>query len=314
MPSPEQEKLLKQFLECSVCYNSMKDPRMLPCGHRYCFKCCQSCCENDGGNTLLCPECRSRWSMKDLIKDYSLQSFVEKVEKMTTKSDPEEQEEPRVKCSLCKGGIPPGKVYCCPKCPVHDAELVDKLCSDCIIRHHQHHEYQNRTDAQIISIKNLELANADLTGVVERLKLHESYCQGREQDLQLLIATLKERCEASKEIIQDEFQVGYVEKIDVFNKCVHDIRKEMAEFFDETEEKWNQLFTKTLNMVSSNFGAIEGLAQVSTGQPSSSGTARSQSPNLGGPQNVFTPSTTPNRISFGSKMYQKSRKRGTILN
>jgi hypothetical protein len=43
-------------MECHICYEIFKDPRLLDCGHTFCFKCIDRLLEN---NSLACPICRS---------------------------------------------------------------------------------------------------------------------------------------------------------------------------------------------------------------------------------------------------------------
>ena len=57
------------LLECSVCYHVFEDPRVLPCGHTFCFKCISSATEQQ------CPACRAEWS-HPLQKNFVLSNFI----------------------------------------------------------------------------------------------------------------------------------------------------------------------------------------------------------------------------------------------
>jgi RING-type zinc-finger len=48
----EMEKL-SMSLECPVCFQTLKDPRILPCAHTFCKKCVVAICE--GLREIRCP-------------------------------------------------------------------------------------------------------------------------------------------------------------------------------------------------------------------------------------------------------------------
>ncbi|CAD5223835.1 unnamed protein product [Bursaphelenchus okinawaensis] len=320
MPSAEHDKALKQFIECSICCNLMKDPRMLPCGHRLCFECCKSCCENDGGSTLMCPECRSRFGMDELIKDYSLMHFAEKMARMSTESEHEEpeKEEPKEEfndtCSLCKKVIRSDKVYCCPKCPRHDAHLVEKLCSECVAQCHQYHDYVTRDKAQATATESLENAESDLRDLMSRFYEYRDRCYDKGDELNALLTDLHERCKNSQDIVKNDFKAEQIEHIDNFKACLASLATEISEFFNSSEEKWRQICDKTRALMLSKFGPTtsSGLnsSQGSTTNLNSAGTSVGT---VAPPHNVFSSSTgTASRVSYGTKKYQQARKRGQM--
>ena len=47
-----------EHLTCSVCLESFKDPKVLPCLHTFCLGCIVNLAENAESDTINCPECR----------------------------------------------------------------------------------------------------------------------------------------------------------------------------------------------------------------------------------------------------------------
>ena len=48
----------EEHLTCSVCLETFKDPKVLPCLHSYCHQCIVNLAKNANCNTIDCPECR----------------------------------------------------------------------------------------------------------------------------------------------------------------------------------------------------------------------------------------------------------------
>ena len=56
---PDKQQRLLQLIECPVCLNELKDPRMLSCRHTLCYKCVKDYTEkNKYDKELPCPVCR----------------------------------------------------------------------------------------------------------------------------------------------------------------------------------------------------------------------------------------------------------------
>lgn len=66
------DPLLKQLVECPICYEYMREARILKCGHRMCSDCCKKIHEQEGFQAVVCGQCRARYSMEDVIKDFTL--------------------------------------------------------------------------------------------------------------------------------------------------------------------------------------------------------------------------------------------------
>uniref|UniRef100_A0A6B2LKS1 RING-type domain-containing protein n=1 Tax=Arcella intermedia TaxID=1963864 RepID=A0A6B2LKS1_9EUKA len=72
-----------ESLECPICLDLFKDPRMLPCGHTFCFKCVQPI------QPLSCPLCRAPCPTHpaQLPPNITLKQVVEAFEKNPTKGN-----------------------------------------------------------------------------------------------------------------------------------------------------------------------------------------------------------------------------------
>ena len=53
------DKIEKDFLDCAICFEQLKDPVGLPCLHGFCFECLQNW-HKAGGNKsqVTCPACK----------------------------------------------------------------------------------------------------------------------------------------------------------------------------------------------------------------------------------------------------------------
>ncbi|XP_005089573.1 E3 ubiquitin-protein ligase TRIM56 [Aplysia californica] len=61
MDSEKIERLRERLLQCAVCMDEYKDPRILPCHHTLCFECIESVVQSSSasGRFFRCPQCRS---------------------------------------------------------------------------------------------------------------------------------------------------------------------------------------------------------------------------------------------------------------
>ncbi|GFN84113.1 tripartite motif-containing protein 56 [Plakobranchus ocellatus] len=61
MDSEKVERLRERLLQCSVCMDEYKDPRILPCHHTFCCSCIESVVQSSSstGRIFRCPHCRS---------------------------------------------------------------------------------------------------------------------------------------------------------------------------------------------------------------------------------------------------------------
>ena len=58
---------VEEHLTCSVCLETFKDPKVLPCLHSYCHECIVNLAKNANSNTIDCPECRLTVQVRYII-------------------------------------------------------------------------------------------------------------------------------------------------------------------------------------------------------------------------------------------------------
>ena len=59
MASSLAETITTNFLNCSICFETFRDPRALHCQHGFCRECLEQCIESsEDKETLVCPVCR----------------------------------------------------------------------------------------------------------------------------------------------------------------------------------------------------------------------------------------------------------------
>ena len=57
-----RERMATRTLQCSICQNDFKDPRLLPCIHSFCLECLEDYCRDKlPGDNVPCPECKSQF-------------------------------------------------------------------------------------------------------------------------------------------------------------------------------------------------------------------------------------------------------------
>ena len=80
------ESVLKKHLECPLCMDRFKEPKMLKCSHSYCLKCLQQIAESKPTSTkLTCPVCRAETSLigkgvADLPTDFKITSLLDEID------------------------------------------------------------------------------------------------------------------------------------------------------------------------------------------------------------------------------------------
>ena len=75
-------KINLSLFECGLCLNVFEDPRNLPCGHTYCFKCTKQLIATNKNDQPSCAICRKSWTvpvegLRGLMKNYVLNNFVQ---------------------------------------------------------------------------------------------------------------------------------------------------------------------------------------------------------------------------------------------
>ena len=150
---------INTHFECSICYQVYEDPRVIPCGHTFCFNCISSITNKQ------CPTCRAEWS-HPLQKNFALDSCIASLSLSISK------------CALAKFGDSHSKVEflcisCKPRLP---------LCETCAqghITYSQNHEVKkvNKIDQSDIEHNTQEDTMMCIKHVRQELSLYCNTCE-----------------------------------------------------------------------------------------------------------------------------------------
>ncbi|XP_038053732.1 E3 ubiquitin-protein ligase TRIM71-like [Patiria miniata] len=99
------EKISVDHLECSICTNRFRQPKLLDCLHSFCLQCLQELrqSQDPSGTKLTCPLCRSETMLKgsgvaDLPNNFAFSALVEEV---TMQEKLLEGQGSEIKCQAC---------------------------------------------------------------------------------------------------------------------------------------------------------------------------------------------------------------------
>ena len=76
------EKKLTKHLECAICLERLKEPKVLSCQHTYCKRCLERLVTTDGrGNCeVTCPECRRKTEVRNREEIFIYVTLVQHLE------------------------------------------------------------------------------------------------------------------------------------------------------------------------------------------------------------------------------------------
>lgn len=112
------------WIECGVCTETLRDPRVLPCGHTFCMECILQI------KSFQCPLCRVPFmSAETLPKNFIVLSWLEEQHHAVHSNGGNEKKENEV-CCVCEKAF---AVWWCETCAMHTDGF---LCEKCDIDEH----------------------------------------------------------------------------------------------------------------------------------------------------------------------------------
>ncbi|XP_078589151.1 E3 ubiquitin-protein ligase TRIM56-like [Branchiostoma floridae x Branchiostoma japonicum] len=138
-------KISDDFLECTICLEPFKGPKILPCLHTFCKGCLEKCVTQQGKDEFPCPTCRSETvipeggvaGFKDNFFVVSLSDTIRAHKSLLSKEDD------KVLCDLCEEGP---AVQGCVVCE-------EFLCEECS---RTHRRYKHSRDHEVVSVVKLK--------------------------------------------------------------------------------------------------------------------------------------------------------------
>jgi len=123
-------KQLDELTKCSICTQVYTDPRVLPCGHTFCFKCLETYSKaRQPEEDLACPMCRKELTLPSGgVEDLPKNCFVSKVVQMKELSSFDSNV--MTPCEACSGGGD-GEAELQNVASVYCVECHIRLCQNC---------------------------------------------------------------------------------------------------------------------------------------------------------------------------------------
>ncbi|XP_071853836.1 uncharacterized protein [Apostichopus japonicus] len=148
--------LAENFFLCSVCLNQFREPKLLPCLHRYCRDCLNTVIQASQDGTVKCPLCQQDCvipenGVDDFKSDFHMKSMLEFMNlQKSFKNENVKQ------CVSCSGNT---KVFAyCFKCR-------DFLCDQCYMVHVNNKMFTDH-QTHILKLDNVESRNLTLEKLI----------------------------------------------------------------------------------------------------------------------------------------------------
>ena len=171
-------KKLNEQLECSICFNTFKHPKLLPCFHVFCKSPCLEKLVAKDGHSLTCPTCRhivplSGKGVDGLQSDFHIDRLFEIRDAFNKAAEPTETQ-----CGNCEDDKATG--YC--------GDCGDFLCDDCQAAHRKMRRLQKH---QVLTLEELKTQAASFVSPKEEIPRCQKHSNKK----------LKIYCDTCKELI-----------------------------------------------------------------------------------------------------------------
>lgn len=130
---------------CAICLDNFNDPRVVPCGHTFCFECAKQLVSSSKKSNVCCPKCRKKFKVKH-------------VESLPINWEIRSEKPAKHECQNHAGES--SKYWCitCSKC----------VCGECLlVGSHQGHQFEKR-EVMIAKNKQAILQQLDLIGTYKQ--------------------------------------------------------------------------------------------------------------------------------------------------
>ncbi|XP_078617587.1 E3 ubiquitin-protein ligase TRIM56-like [Branchiostoma floridae x Branchiostoma japonicum] len=236
------------FLECKVCLEPYRRPKVLSCLHTFCQECLEQLHKRQGDSQHLeCPTCRTKTELPGsgvtALKDnFFVQSLADAVKLHKTVKE-KEGESSRVVCGLCESGQE-AKSYC--------VDCREFLCDGCITMHAR------------ITNRSLNFGHRLIT--VDEVRSGEGLkAKPRTQPCKLHAdEALKFYCETCKEAVcRDCIMVEHKDhSYTHLAKAIGGIKEELVAVLDKADKRLTELKGKQQEIVSKKSLLKDTVAQV----------------------------------------------------
>jgi len=192
-PKGEGMASAKEFtdhIECPICNETYMDPRVLPCGHTFCFKCISKCRRNRQPwhwQSMPCPFCRQEFTTlpSELPKNYSVLNILGKIKELGSAvyCDQHVDEKIKIYCIDCKMAI-------CSMCYItshngHNNSDINSYCDD--IRKQMTNDVVKVTSGMDKCREILERVEREKNDFLDRLEITEVKIYKKAEQLKQVI-------------------------------------------------------------------------------------------------------------------------------